>query len=69
MGFTQQKFSGSPTSSVGDGGTGQYFALNNFAYGDDFTWQHGRHLIKRVRSSFATSKTSITVEVRARWER
>jgi Carboxypeptidase regulatory-like domain/TonB dependent receptor len=46
MGFTQQKFSGSPTSSVGDGGTGQYFALNNFAYGDDFTWQHGRHLIK-----------------------
>ena len=46
VGFTQQQFGSSPMNSVGDSGIGQYFALNNFLYGDDFSLQLGRHLIK-----------------------
>jgi hypothetical protein len=45
LGFTAQSI-GSNVNQVGDGGENQKFELNTFSYGDDLSWQHGRHLFK-----------------------
>jgi hypothetical protein len=45
-GFSSQSFSGTQVSSFGANPTPEIFIDNVFQYGDDLTWQLGKHLIK-----------------------
>jgi hypothetical protein len=45
-GFSEQSFSGTTVSSFGANPTPEIFIDNVFQYGDNLTWQKGKHLLK-----------------------